>query len=363
MGGQPEFIDVEKLLLDPQNPRLPSFLRGTDESEIIKYMLKEAATIELMLAIGENGFFPGEPLLVVKKGNKFVVVEGNRRLTAIKLLRNPGLATIQQKRVQRVFEQADYKQEKLNEIPCLIFPSEKPIHQFLGYRHITGIQSWDLTQKAAFLSDMKNELFAKLPLDEACRELAKMIGSRRDYVKRLLVGYNIFVEIQDNGFYDISGLDESTFYFNYIADSLNKNNVASFLGVDLKSDKPLARLSSKNLKKWTTWFFEKNLENQPRVRATSDQLTKFNAVLDTPRALKAFESGKSLRDAHGLTREIGALLMNSVVQAKSSLEQADRLTHLVDELYDTLDDDLKSIARLVKKLRAASEESLESNDS
>lgn len=356
MNGQPEFIEADKLLLDPQNPRLPKFLRGADEPEIITYMLKEAATLELMLAIGENNFFPGEPLLVVKDGENYRVIEGNRRLTAIKLLRNPDLATIQRKKVTRVFDQAEFKLDALDKIPCLIFPNESPIHKFLGYRHITGIQAWDLTQKAAFLYEMKNDLHAGLALDEACRELAKMIGSRRDYVKRLIVGYEVFTEISDAGFFDVPGLDETTFFFNYIADSLNKGNIASFLGVILDSDDPTSTISHDNLRLWTTWFFEKNDQNQPRIRATSDQLKKLDAILGCERALTAFCDGKPLNDAYELTAEIDSLFVGFVVEAKSKLEQADSLTHVVGEFYDSLDDDLKSISRLVKKIRSASEE-------
>jgi hypothetical protein len=52
-------------------------------------MLEDESIIELMLAIGQHDFFVGEALLVVKNGDGFTVVEGNRRLTSLKLLSNP----------------------------------------------------------------------------------------------------------------------------------------------------------------------------------------------------------------------------------------------------------------------------------
>ncbi len=39
-----------------------------------------------MLSIGQQGYFPGEPLLAVKSNGNYIVVEGNRRLAAVKLL-------------------------------------------------------------------------------------------------------------------------------------------------------------------------------------------------------------------------------------------------------------------------------------
>lgn len=50
-------IYYKDLILDPQNPRLPRSKHNLDERGIIDYMLLEAATLELMQAIGENDFF------------------------------------------------------------------------------------------------------------------------------------------------------------------------------------------------------------------------------------------------------------------------------------------------------------------
>ena len=45
-------IYYKDLILDPQNPRLPRSKHNLDERGIIDYMLLEAATLELMQAIG-----------------------------------------------------------------------------------------------------------------------------------------------------------------------------------------------------------------------------------------------------------------------------------------------------------------------
>ena len=89
-----EEIPFENLKLDLFNPRLPKSKQGKDEEEIIKFMLLESATLELMMAIGENDFFAGEQLLAVpdEEEGKYIVVEGNRRLTAVKLLSKPELS-------------------------------------------------------------------------------------------------------------------------------------------------------------------------------------------------------------------------------------------------------------------------------
>lgn len=86
---------IANLKFDIYNPRLPKRLQGiTNDSEIIDYMVKNGNILELMKSISELGYSAAEPVLVVldEKDKKYIVVEGNRRLTAVKLLNNPGLA-------------------------------------------------------------------------------------------------------------------------------------------------------------------------------------------------------------------------------------------------------------------------------
>ena len=86
-------IKLNNLKFDAQNPRLPMRLQGvTDENKVIDYMVKYGNVTELMLSIGETGYSEAEPLLVVKEGtDKYIVVEGNRRLAALKLLNDSEL--------------------------------------------------------------------------------------------------------------------------------------------------------------------------------------------------------------------------------------------------------------------------------
>lgn len=319
MNDRIEDISIESLFLDDENPRLPSYLRGKDDKTIITYMLQEAATLELMLAIGQKGFFRGEPLLVVEEEGKFRVIEGNRRLTALLLLKNPSLAPIRQRKIEAILEEVQYRGDAVSKIPCQVFESAAPIYEYLGYRHITGIQAWDLTQKAAFLTRRWLDSFPKLKVDEASRELAKAIGSRKDYVKRLLVGFQVFQTIRDHDYFGVEGLSESTFFFNYIADSLNRANIAAFLGVRLVDEEPASGLSIPALKDWTHWFFEKTSDNQTRIKATAEELSMLNAVIANEKAFKSFKSGdKRLKDAYELTEEMDTLFVASIARAIDS---------------------------------------------
>ena len=194
-------IPLESLQLDSNNPRLPISKCGSSENEILKYLLTDGSLIELMLAIGENGFFAGEQLLVTPFGNQFKVIEGNRRLSAVKLLNNPNLVDVQRTKIDKVLAETTFRPQ---EIPCLIFDTEEEIHKYLGFRHITGIKEWRLLEKARYLSGLRNNLYAEFTLENSSKELAKSIGSRKDYVKRILIGFEIYTVIEDEGFFNIT---------------------------------------------------------------------------------------------------------------------------------------------------------------
>lgn len=346
-----ELIPLDKLYLDEHNPRLPKSLQSATEAEILEYMLLDASLIELMLAIGKNDFFPGEQLLIIKKqDNIYKVIEGNRRLSAVKLLNKPELVSVQKTKIQQVIKEAEFFP---NEIPCLIFEKEEDIHNYLGYRHITGIKEWKLLEKARYLFGLWKDQYSELDLNQASRELAKSIGSRKDYVKRILIGYQVFYKIEDEAFYKIPGLNDTSFYFNYIADSLNKLHIANYLGLDIKNidDIEEVKLNEENLENWTRWLFEKNTEGKTRLIGDSSNLNALNKILGHKEASLAFiDKGYSLDSAIDLTGEADFQFYNYLNIALNQLENADRLVIKVNVKFDEVANQIKDIRSLANKI-------------
>src|SRR6266852_2007899 len=87
-----EYARLRQLHLDPQNRRLGRENTDTDLSEPqILELMKEWTLEELALSFLESGFWPQAALIVVNEPvggkDRLVVVEGNRRLAALKLLK------------------------------------------------------------------------------------------------------------------------------------------------------------------------------------------------------------------------------------------------------------------------------------
>lgn len=347
-----KYIRVDDLFLDKENPRLPkSFQKSaTTEEDIIDYMLLEASTIELMLSIKSNGFFVGEQLLVVENDDKstYTVVEGNRRLSAVKLLHNRLLATAK-KNTLAVLMQEEGK-EPPTELPCLVFPTRQDILKHVGFKHITGIQSWKLLEKARYVYEQKNIQFSNKSIDEAAVALAKIMGSKKNYIKRLIVGFEIYKIIEDEKFYNIPNLDDTGFHFNYISDSLRFNNISSNLGIDLSADNPIENLNINYIKDWTNIFFKPFNGNRPRLIGDSEHLSKYNKVLGDNKALKAFNNGVSIEQALDIAGETDDNFEDYIKEAIRYLGLSFEISLDVKKTYKGFYEDAKQINTLIREI-------------
>jgi hypothetical protein len=91
MAMQSMDVPIADLQLDAENPRLPEELHDRDPDSLIQHIANEYNTVEVARSMAEHGFFDSEPLIAIKKDRHLVVVEGNRRLTALKLLTDADL--------------------------------------------------------------------------------------------------------------------------------------------------------------------------------------------------------------------------------------------------------------------------------
>src|SRR4051812_2159917 len=86
-GGQrPIDLAISELYFDPRNPRLPEAAQSMTQEELLTYIAKEYQPIEIARSIAAHGYFLSEPLIVVLENGLYMVVEGNRRLAALRLL-------------------------------------------------------------------------------------------------------------------------------------------------------------------------------------------------------------------------------------------------------------------------------------
>jgi len=88
-------MKVSDLHFDRKNPRLAEFnlTDDSEESEVMEILWEAMDVEELTMSIAASGFFRHEPVLVAEEYGRHAVIEGNRRLAAVKLLLDPDLVS------------------------------------------------------------------------------------------------------------------------------------------------------------------------------------------------------------------------------------------------------------------------------
>ena len=151
-----KYADVDSLFLDPTNPRLGRENTGVDvlQSKILELM-DDWNLDELALSFIKSGFWPQEALLVIEEelyGKKcLVVVEGNRRLAALKLLEDAIGGKPLSRKWAELSVGLDRENELFTKVPVLHVDSRSDVDAFLGFRHVTGIMEWRPAKKLSTL--------------------------------------------------------------------------------------------------------------------------------------------------------------------------------------------------------------------
>ena len=316
MSNEIKQIETKWLEFDPENPR---FYRLNDkagsDTAVIEEMLDDESVQDLMLSIGEQGYFPGEPLLVVKKGKKYVVVEGNRRLAAVKLLNGELSAPKKkEKSVQFILDEALEKPKKL---PCLIYDNREDVLRYIGYRHITGVKEWDSLSKAKYLKELSDTFYKGVEKDTLFKSLAKEIGSKPYYVGLLLTSLHLYEIASENNFFDLPMVEKDV-DFSYITTSLGYKNITSWLGLDDRTDLIAKNLDTDNLNKLFAWFFVRDQQGETII-GESRAITKLNTIVAHEAAIDNLIKSKNIEEAYLYTNGQEEALEKALDTAESSL--------------------------------------------
>jgi len=366
-----QFLNIETLSFDPENPRLPSRVTPTDEAEVLDFMITRANVIELMGSISSQGFFPGEPLLVVPdphNQDNNLVVEGNRRLAAVKLLLSPDSAPSRQRAIQQISDETEEQvKNDLYELPVLVFDRRDEILSYLGYRHITGIQTWGPLAKAEYLdqllvkkerelqdSNTENGEISSRHLDIL---LAKEIGSRSNHVGQLLSSLAVYRQIKVQDFFGIDNLNEETLDFGVLYTAIGYAGIHQFIGLEGRRDRNLENLNIEHLANLTKWLFQQSDDGRT-VLGESRDLDKLDFIVQNEQATQRLRDGHSLEAAYTQSQGPSDTFLSSLKQISIDLNTAWSEFRLVENVGQTERELIAEIVRLSTRLRASMEDAL-----
>lgn len=149
---RPQLIPIQKLLLDAANFRLPELNRQLTQPELIDVLVANYAAEEVAENISRVGYMATECLAVVPTSSgKYVVVEGNRRLTACLCLLSPDKAPPNHRTKFRRLRSAMGDPADLKRLPAVILPSRSAADVYLVSRHTRPTtRKWNPLMQARF---------------------------------------------------------------------------------------------------------------------------------------------------------------------------------------------------------------------
>jgi hypothetical protein len=336
-----EDIQTDDLLLDPHNARLTDY--GVDakatQEEIISVLWSNMAVDELALSIAENGFYRHEPLYAAKERGKNYVVEGNRRLAAVKLLRDDELRARLKITSLPVITAADKR--KLETLP-VIFCKREEIWAFLGFKHINGPQAWESYPKAHYVAWVHNDVGISL------EEIARRIGDKHSTVERLYDALMVLEQAETAGVFDRADRYREHFSFSHLTTGLGYSGIQTFLGLPrgekaIGKRRPVPKDHERQLGEFLVWLYgSKSDGTPPVVQSQNPDLRRLDEVLKNRQAIAALRKGLTLSISLEISKGDERVFRESLVGAKQNLQKARGtvLTGYVgnEDLYETAKD-------------------------
>lgn len=324
-----QHLPLNQLHFDPLNPRFSRYFANDvqPEEHIIERMIKNENVQELMGSIAEQGYFLGEPLLVAQDGEqRYIVVEGNRRLAAVKLLR--GDIASQLPSIKQLKDTA--KNTPLNTIPCIVFTQRQDILRYLGYRHITGAKRWDSLSKARYLEELRQTFFVDLPLEEQLKSIAQEIGSKPHYIAQMLTGLTVFERARETKFYDLQRVSEDDVDFGVLTTALSRTSIAEYIGLESPRDIEAKQLDSICAKDLFAWMFAQD-EQGNTILGESRNLNKLAAIVTNLSAIEELKQSRDLDKAFLFSDGRTAAFSKVLRDADRKLRDVFKLTSEIDD--------------------------------
>lgn len=315
-----DYISADKLSFDIKNPRLvEQKLSGADESIIINVLWKEMAVKDIVMSIQANGFFQTEPLLVLKDKAKNVVVEGNRRLAAVKAILHPEM--IDNGGMDR-FASKTTKELKLQlstHIPITYISSRNEAWQYIGYKHVKGAAKWDSLAKAEYISTVHNEY--KVSLDK----IADQIGDSNNIIKKLYQGLMVLKQADRSTDFKVNDIYNGRLYFSHIYTAIGYSGYQKYLGLDpnnfTEQQVPADKLE--NLENIMFWILgSKSKDIRPVIQSQNPDLRHLDSVLASPEAIQVLKSTGNLSEAYDNSLDGMDVLFDAITEAKIKIEKA-----------------------------------------
>ena len=320
--GRVEEKSPDELYLDPMNPRLTGQeFTINDQVGILRFLWKDKEVAEIVDSISHNGYWRQEVLFTTLESGKLVVVEGNRRLAAVMLLRSPAKCReIGARNVPTGLSSSITS--TYNTLPVLVC-NRVDLWMYMGFKHVNGPQEWDSIAKAEYIARVHEEFNVPLP------RIASTIGDQHDTVRRLYHGLAVLRQAEKSGVFRKDNSWGKRFPYSHLWTGLGYSSIQKFLGLGADAKEKPNPVPAKNVPKLgelCLWLFgSKNPLKKPLIKSQNPDLRKLSEILASDKgyaALTRMKEGQGLDDFWRFSRGDETMLRESLVAGEKALREA-----------------------------------------
>ena len=326
---EPRKVLLDLLVFDPENPRFaPSHDVGKNSDvEVILALARVADLGELLQSIATSGYVDIEPLVVLQEkqeGGVLLVLEGNRRLAALKLLTDPDLAREAGMELPAV---SPGVQDSFREVTVYRVADRDEARDFIGFKHINGPHRWDSLAKARFAASWYER---ERSHGITVRDIARRMGDRHDTIQRMVAGLYVLQQAERRGLFRFDDVYPGrSFAFSHLYTALTRPGYREFLGLpdDWRSadpvPDPVPETSLPNLRQLLRWLYGSKQDNvRPVVVSQNPNVRELGEILAHPKARAIMAAQQDLRAAYTEVDTPGLQFERSLVDAHRNLEKA-----------------------------------------
>lgn len=280
-----------------------------------------------------------------------IVVEGNRRLAALRILADPAL----QQRLRATVPDPLHGNARPEKVQVNFVLSRKEARDFIGFKHVNGAFKWDSYAKARFA-------YAWLKDGDDIDEVSRRLGDGHNTISRLVNGVVVLDQAETARLFDKEQRTKKSFYFSHLYTALSTPNVRQYLGLPdndnsvlVKDPVPADRRA--NLKNLLSWLYGQNDEASV-IKSQNPDLGHLVSVLGNERATSALAASRNLDRAFEMIEDKARAfekafyqLVDAAQMVSGVIARYDARSDLVDDA-DTLQQTVSYIVKAIKATHA-----------
>ncbi|QJD31293.1 hypothetical protein GNH96_02510 [Methylococcus geothermalis] len=306
----------------------------TTEESIVAQLYRGEELGELLQSIAANGYLDIEPLIVWFDPadqkftcQKFTVLEGNRRLAAIRLFREPALveAVAKSERLRIGVPEISPKVEAtLAQVSVYRVRGRDAARSFIGFKHINGAAKWESYAKAKFAAEWYKSGNVSL------EEISEKIGDRHDTIKRMVAAIYVLEQAERANIFSLSDRNVTKFNFSHLYTALSRSTYMTYLGLETAWSRydpqpdPVPADKLDRLREVLVWIYgsKEDDNKEPVVRSQNPDIKNLGETLASAEGLHILRAGGTLAEAHASTRPADETLSAALIRARSTLREA-----------------------------------------